>query len=561
MGKGANVSDKYAVTAARSLQEPEQKKKKKKKSHADEESAAGRPSTAELQLSVDYASAEAEEDIGDPHRSAVIIPGFAGGGARQTKGADDDSDGYDELADVSLGADGEEQEEIEKPELGAFGAVDPLLQRAYEQQQHNRAKRSLALGRWERAIREATDGLEIDQNSRALDRDLTRAYLSWGQQELGAGNYGSAAVVFRQGIEEDPRDLSELQQGLDVANRGERAMRVAVYQDLPCAGCFCGLVALTVLLALIGAASSAPRSACELDQPCKNGAECTDNLIDGSHTCTCAAGWSGLDCGTLGEATTPEPEPEPDPGDAAAAAAAVPLTDAETKQVLGSMLIAAAAAGLWSLLWLKIVRSFPRKLVWLTLGTVVVGEWVVGGALLAGVGSPNGESNGFGIMFFLASCFMLLMGVIMRSWVPFGVAMFRSATEVMADHSSMLTVALVAMLADLAWLFLVGLALLTTGFATGGSLVVYLAYFWFAQVSKAVVHCTVAGATANWYFVTYQINPVAQACRRASTTSLVRTKAKPTRQDLFGLCTVPNVLLPPPLLTPPRHTHGEGLKR
>ena len=109
-----------------------------------------------------------------------------------------------------------EQEEIEKPELGAFGAVDPLLQRAYEQQQHNRAKRSLALGRWERAIREATDGLEIDQNSRALDRDLTRAYLSWGQQELGAGNYGSAAVVFRQGIEEDPRDLSELQQGLAV---------------------------------------------------------------------------------------------------------------------------------------------------------------------------------------------------------------------------------------------------------------------------------------------------------------------------------------------------------
>ena len=72
--------------------------------------------------------------------------------------------------------DGEEQEEIEKPELGAFGAVDPQLQRAYEQQQHNRAKRSLP--RWPR-IREATDALEIDQNSRALDRDLTRAYLSW----------------------------------------------------------------------------------------------------------------------------------------------------------------------------------------------------------------------------------------------------------------------------------------------------------------------------------------------------------------------------------------------
>ena len=83
MGKGADVASKYAVGE----HDPEAAKKVKKAetTHDDDDSAAKpetqnvppRPSTAELQLVVDYSTAEEEKDIGDPHRSAVIIPGFA----------------------------------------------------------------------------------------------------------------------------------------------------------------------------------------------------------------------------------------------------------------------------------------------------------------------------------------------------------------------------------------------------------------------------------------------------------------------------------------------------
>ena len=70
-------------------------------------------------------------------------------------------------------------------------------------------------------------------------------------------------------------------------------MRVAVYQDAAVRRLLPAMVVLTVLLALIGAATTPRRSACELDQPCKNGAALV--CVDPStvpHACTCAAGWS-----------------------------------------------------------------------------------------------------------------------------------------------------------------------------------------------------------------------------------------------------------------------------
>ena len=98
--------------------------------------------------------------------------------------------------------------------------------------------------------------------------------------------------------------------------------------------------------------------------------------------------------------------------------------------------------------------------------------------------------------------------------------MFRSATEVIHEQPAMITVVYIGTAATLAWLFITGLALTVTGVASYGAMVVYFTFFWVSNTIKAAVHCSVAGTTANWYFVTHQIDPVAQATKRAVTTSL-----------------------------------------
>ena len=439
-------------------------------------------------------------------------------------GSDDDDQYGSEDSD-------EDAAEVAKPEKRAFGAVDELQQREYEQWAHRKAKRLNKQRKWDEAIEVAKDGLDIDPNSKFLDDDLTHAYLSKGNEELAAANYGRAAIVFRSalafcvdtptgpvGLRDTDRKNSKLKAALAEANKGERNLRIPIYQDKPCAGCFCGFVGFTVLLAVIGAVSPAPESICATTQPCLNGAECTDNLLDGTHACTCAPGWSGEDCSTLGNG---DPATLP-PSSAPAEAQPPPLTDAETQALVGVLLISGGAAAVWGGLWLRVVRTYPRKLVKITFGALVCAQCSLGALLLGGFGSPNGESNGFGVVFFLSAAFVLLLGFVLsrQNLVPFAVALFCSATDVMRQHSSMIGVVYATAVITMGWLFICCLALTVTGVTSYGSLVVYFTYFWFAHTSKAVVHCTVAGTTANWYFVTHQIDPVLQAASRATKTSL-----------------------------------------
>ena len=177
---------------------------------------------------------------------------------------------------------------------------------------------------------------------------------------------------------------------------------------------------------------------------------------------------------------------------------------------------------MWGGVWLRVVRKYPRKLVVITFGATVCAQCTLGALLLAGFGSPNGEPNGFGIMFFLSAGMVLLFGFVLsrQNLVPFAVALFCSATDVMHQHSSMLGVVYATAVITIGWLFICCLALTVTGVTSYGSLFIYFTYFWFAHTSRAVVHCSVAGTTANWYFVTHQIDPVLQATRRAVKTSL-----------------------------------------
>jgi hypothetical protein len=55
-------------------------------------------------------------------------------------------------------------------------------------------------------------------------------------------------------------------------------------------------------MALIGAAQSVPKAECQLmPRPCKNGARCIDNQLEGGFTCACAVPWVGTLCDVLGD--------------------------------------------------------------------------------------------------------------------------------------------------------------------------------------------------------------------------------------------------------------------
>jgi hypothetical protein len=238
----------------------------------------------EIETVVDYTHTERDRDIGNPHRSAVIVPALTVV-LEQRDIEDVSGEEEDDELEYDYNDEGERlpRKEIKRPTVGAFGSVDPLQQKLWERQCLKRARVQLDLSKWPAAIEICRDGLEIDPNSRPLDRYVTQAYERWGEQEMGAGNYGSAAVVYRQGIEDDVRDSRELkvsnrppttqltaschtrcapspartdsvaagwvrvdvfQAGLERASKRELELRVAVYQDKPFAASFCFVIAV-----------------------------------------------------------------------------------------------------------------------------------------------------------------------------------------------------------------------------------------------------------------------------------------------------------------------------
>jgi hypothetical protein len=359
MGKGfeAGTGDKYALGDPNEVASQIPTNDSKTTDAEDKAASSNdKPKRSTVELVEDYRTVESEAVISDPHGSCKILPGFVA-----TPNEDSEFDGLDALP-----------EPVKKPKLGAFGAVDETKQKEYEAYCIAVAKREIGRGQWQAAIHATEEGLDIDPNSRKLDRLKTQAYISWGSLLLSQGQWGDAAVVFRDGIESDPRKLDGLRQGLEDANAGERTIRIRSCNDKPCAVGLLVVAALTLLLGVLGAANIAPVSQCEQGVCLNDPKSCEEDLMSGEFTCDCAPGWGGPTCDTALQSSN-DANGTATPGLAPTTPAPPPstwsdLTTQETNVLVGSLLAAAMGSSLFGLFWLFLLRRGPRRLLQISIG-------------------------------------------------------------------------------------------------------------------------------------------------------------------------------------------------
>ena len=112
--------------------------------------------------------------------------------------------------------------------------------------------------------------------------------------------------------------------------------------------------------------------------------------------------------------------------------------------------------------------------------------------------------------------------VVLRQWVPFAVAMFETAAEILDEHPGLVRIGLAGLFAEVLWLgvWATGLVAAMRVESTSSMALLLLGLYWPANLIKSVVHVTAAGATASWYFQTGEPKASVASFRRACTTSL-----------------------------------------
>ena len=341
------------------------------------------------------------------------------------------------------------------------------------------------------------------------------------------------------------------------------------YHDLPCALLFLVAVGGTFALAVLGMMPPPPPEdplPCE-SSPCLNGATCTDvynvtrrrglqtnasyvappapppatnmdGIVGGGDTfgntgggttvtfaCSCPYGFTGERCGEI-MAWLARPEDELSQEGAGSAAGleeeaeeVVPLRpfgEGEVLPFVGMIAVSAVGAAGMSALWLMLLRRSPRGVIWGTLGAVVLAQVASGGVMIAG-------RNLFGVLIIVAAGFSVLLGVLLRHWVPLAASMIRLATDILQRNPMLVDVALATLALQLVWCAVWCTA--ASGLMRQENpplhepLFLVLSLFWFVQVAKNVAHLTVVGAAASWYFDTKEEAPVRASLKRALTSS------------------------------------------
>jgi hypothetical protein len=190
------------------------------------------------------------------------------------------------------------------------------------------------------------------------------------------------------------------------------------------------------------------------------------------------------------------------------------------KNLFYVMLICAGSGIVISYIWLMIMRKFARFLIIFTL----VASFLItlGFAIfLFAEGSVVG-----GIIFLF---FAFLQGIFYLMWrkrIPFATQMLQTVSTLIEQYPATTVVAYVSLIVELLW---ITLWLFTATFSQLlGSIVVIalflvFSFYWTIQVIKNVVHVTVSGTFATWYFLhgTTGVppNPTIKSFQRAMSTS------------------------------------------
>eukprot|EP01104_Vermistella_antarctica_P011737 TRINITY_DN3310_c2_g1_i1.p1 TRINITY_DN3310_c2_g1~~TRINITY_DN3310_c2_g1_i1.p1 ORF type:complete len:620 (+),score=97.81 TRINITY_DN3310_c2_g1_i1:93-1952(+) len=212
-----------------------------------------------------------------------------------------------------------------------------------------------------------------------------------------------------------------------------------------------------------------------------------------------------------GDGETGEPEPETE-GDE--------ISRSESIRLFAICVVAAVAAGLFSTLWVYLIRRFAGTLIYISLGVSLL-AYIVLGTFMFIIGNIIG-----GVIFLCLLVVLILIFVFARSRIQFAALTMKCVCEVIQMHPETIWVAVGSLVPLAIYLLLWSVTLLVVTNYSAGTwpIVVYAIFsvFWTSQVIKNVVHVTTSGVVATWFFVSPENMPKAPtrgALVRACTTS------------------------------------------
>jgi len=199
-----------------------------------------------------------------------------------------------------------------------------------------------------------------------------------------------------------------------------------------------------------------------------------------------------------------------------------------TGSLWGMVILLLIAAAVFSAVWLSIIKAWPETVIKFTLGLGVALAFI-NAIILFAIGEIVGAV--FMLIFGLLN---LLWAYLVRNRIPFSATILQICTETIRRFPAMVYVAYVSILVQGIWLliWLVAASSVlndlnnqnTNGSGQGAAVFfLLLSFYWTTQVIKNVVHVTVSGSFASWYFLypnAMPQNPTIGALKRATWSSL-----------------------------------------
>jgi len=150
--------------------------------------------------------------------------------------------------------------------------------------------------------------------------------------------------------------------------------------------------------------------------------------------------------------------------------------------------------------------------------------------LLFGASVAFGEQKwGFGAAFVVIAILTIIYYWLIRKNIAFAVVLLNAASDVIKEYPATLYICFLVTLLQVPWFILWGVAVwFSLEYVDSEQVAPYMIYLilsfhWTHEVSKNIVHVTVSGLFATWYFVPAEElphNPTLRAFRNASTYSL-----------------------------------------
>ncbi|KAL1530401.1 hypothetical protein AB1Y20_001306 [Prymnesium parvum] len=195
--------------------------------------------------------------------------------------------------------------------------------------------------------------------------------------------------------------------------------------------------------------------------------------------------------------------------------------DVRARQLILILCVTAITASVLATLWLVLLRSGAKEMIWIGACGSIALSLANGIALFV-----QGRAAGIflGTLSLITGLGCLAFIVLNRQRMEFSAQLLHTVAHLTRDYPETIYVALGAAVVQLVWLFLWVTALSYTSERTNQAVVMVvllLSFFWTSQLIKAIVHATVAGTVASWYFLHPNVprNCTARSLRRALTTS------------------------------------------